>query len=146
LLLFWLLLNEGALRSFATPFASSLLSALAGVFASGAGGGGGGARRPRERGRPNAPGRVGAFAGRGFGSAASGSSSVDERGRLSLLRRVTMDFGAEDVVVTWGSGNVEESASPGRGSRDVDRCISSSGRSKQRRRVVMMSSYSDMRH
>jgi hypothetical protein len=40
-----------------------------------------------------------------------------------------MDLGAEDVVITCGSGSVEEeSASPGRGSRDVDR-ISSSSRS-----------------
>ena len=131
LLSFWLPLNEGVFGSFATPFASPVLSVLAGVFASGAGGGGGGTRRTRERGRPDAPGRVGAFAGRGFGSIASGSSSVDERGRLSLLRRVTMDLGAEDVVVTCGSGSVEEeSASPGRGSRDVDR-ISSSSRNRQ---------------
>ena len=42
--------------------------------------------------------------------------SVDERGCLSLLRRVMMDLGAEDVVVTCGSGSVEkESASPRRG-------------------------------
>jgi hypothetical protein len=137
LLLFLLLLKEGVSKAFAASFASSLFLVLAGVFASDAGGGGGGARRVRERGRPDAPGRVGAFAGRGFGSATSGSSSVDERGRLSLLRRVTMDLGAEDVVVTCGSGNAEEeSASPGRGSRDADRCISSSGRSKQRGRVV----------
>lgn len=131
LLPFWLPLKEGVLRPFATPFASSVLSALAGVFASGAGGGGGGSKRTRERGLPDAPGRVGAFAGRGFGSIASGSSSVDERGRLSLLRRVTMDLGAEDVVVTCGSGSAEEeSASPRRGSRDVDR-ISPSSRDKQ---------------
>lgn len=113
----------------------------AGVFASDAGGSGGGARRARERGRPDAAGRAGAFVGRGFGSAVSGSSSVDERGRLSLLSRVTMDLGADDVVVTGGSGNTEGSASPGRGSRDVDRCISSSGRSKQRIRVRIVSSY-----
>ena len=120
LLPFWLPLNEGVLRPFAAPFVSSVLSALAGVFASGAGGGAGGSRRARARGLPDAPRRVGAFAGRGFGSTASGSSSV--RGRLSLLRRVTMDLGAEDVVVTCGSGSAEEeSASPGRGSRDVDR-------------------------
>jgi hypothetical protein len=101
---------------------------LAGVFASGADGG---ARRARERGLPDAPGRVGAFAARGFGSSVS-RSSADERGRLSLLRRVTMDLGAEDVVVTCGSGNKEEeSASPGRGSRDVDRCISPSGQNRQ---------------
>ena len=131
LLSFWLSLNEGVLRSFVTPFALSVLSVLAGVFASDASGGGGGAIRTRERGRPDAPGRVGAFAGRGFGSIASGSSSVDERGRLSLLRRVTMDLGAEDVVVTCGSGRLEEeSASPGRGSRDFGR-ISRSSRNKQ---------------
>ena len=44
---------------------------------------------------------------------ASALSSVDECGCLSLLRHVTMDLGAEDVVVTCGSGSVEkESASP----------------------------------
>ena len=135
MLSFWLLLNEGVLRSFAVPFAS-LLSVLAGVFASGTSRDGGGARCARERGRPDAPGRVGAFGGRGFGSPASASSSVDERGRLSLLRRVTMDLGAEDVVVTCGSGSVEEeSASPRRGSRDVDR-ISSSSQNIQQGRVV----------
>jgi hypothetical protein len=75
----------------------------------------------------------------------SGSSSVDERGRLSLLSRVTIDLGAEDVVVTCGSGKVEGSASPGRGSRDDDRCIPFSGRGKQRGRVVTISGYLDIR-
>jgi hypothetical protein len=70
---------------------------------------------------------------------------VDERSRLSLLSHVTIDLGAEDVVVTCGSGKVKGSASPGHGSRDDDHCIPFSGRGKQRGRVVMMSGYLDIR-
>ena len=97
---------------------------LAGVFASSTGRDGGGARHTCEQGQPDAPRRVGAFGGHGFGSPTSVSvsvsvsvaSSVDAHGHLSLLRHVTMDLGAEDVVVICGSGSVKkESASPRRG-------------------------------
>ena len=105
------------MRSFAAPFALLLLSVLAGVLPSSTGRDGGGARHACERGQPDTPGRVGAFGGRGFGSPASVSAlmSVDEHGHLSLLRRIMMDLGAEDVVIC-GSGSVKkESASPRRG-------------------------------